>query len=471
MDFGDLLSAVGVIFGLAFVILIWQELIKSRKMLNYSAITFDHLVGHHLLKTRLTEIIDLLKKPVDRPVHLPKLLISGDSETGKTTWAEAIAGTAKVPFFRLTREEALRCDPSTVERIFEEARRNQPALVIFDDIDVFVDNDGEEAALMRQALYSVCQEVSSSDRILLVAIMGGSLDPNHRLVAPGNFDCVIRLDVPHYALRREFLRKRIGQLFREAGRADNQELNTLDFNLLAQLTWNHSFSFLERLIGHVISRLERIQRLPLLRTFEDCLEELAMGVNLFDPDRLSPEGQKRIAVHEAGHAVVCYLCNPTFRMFRLRIDYFSTRCGGGYHFAVPPIDADCAFQTKTMIQYRVRHALGAWSAERLIYDETADGVGMDLQHATQRVRDMVMLLGMSERLGPVYLPEGREDIAKDAILEMIEQETAWVQEVFNRNRPMLQAVIDQLFVGGSLNHEQFMKIVSEFPINLPEKEA
>lgn len=471
MDFGDLISGFVVIFGLTLAIYLFQELNKSRKMVQYASVTFADLVGHDLLKTRLTEIIDLLKKAAARPVHLPKLLISGDSETGKTTWAEAIAGTAKVPFFRLTREEALRCDPSAVERVLEEARRNQPSVVIFDDIDVFVDNDGEEAALMRQALYTVCQGMFPSDRILLVAILGGNLDPNHRLVAPGNFDCVIHLDAPHYALRREFLKTWIGQLFRRAGRADHPDLNTLDNNLLAQLTWNRSFSFLERLIGHAISRLDRVPPLPLLRTFEDCLEELAMGVNLFDPDRLSPEEQKRIAVHEAGHAVVSYLCNPKFRMFRLRIDYSSTRCGGGYHFAVPPIDSDCAFQTKTMIQHRVRHALGAWVAERLIYEETADGVTMDLQHVTQRVRDMVMTFGMSDQLGPVFLPEGQEGVAKDAIIEMIRQEQTWVEEALTQHRAMLEAVIAELIVSGCLRHDDFTRIVSQFPINLPKKGA
>ena len=119
---------------------------KSRaKMLSPDAkkVTFDDVAGADEEKAELEEIVDFLKSPsryIEMGARIPKgVLLVGPPGTGKTLLAKAIAGEAGVPFFSISGSDFVEMfvgvGASRVRDLFEQAKKNSPALIFIDEID------------------------------------------------------------------------------------------------------------------------------------------------------------------------------------------------------------------------------------------------------------------------------------------------------------------------------------------------
>ena len=119
---------------------------KSRaKMLSPDAkkVTFDDVAGADEEKAELEEIVDFLKAPsryIEMGARIPKgVLLVGPPGTGKTLLAKAIAGEAGVPFFSISGSDFVEMfvgvGASRVRDLFEQAKKNSPALIFIDEID------------------------------------------------------------------------------------------------------------------------------------------------------------------------------------------------------------------------------------------------------------------------------------------------------------------------------------------------
>ena len=119
---------------------------KSRaKMIDpkENLIRFSDVAGCEESKQDVVEIVDYLKDPskyLDLGGHIPKgVLLSGQPGTGKTLLAKAIAGEANVPFFSISGSDFVEMfvgvGASRVRDLFEQAKRNAPAIIFIDEID------------------------------------------------------------------------------------------------------------------------------------------------------------------------------------------------------------------------------------------------------------------------------------------------------------------------------------------------
>ncbi|MEA2470385.1 MAG: cell division protease FtsH, partial [Thermoleophilaceae bacterium] len=108
------------------------------------------------------------------------------------------------------------------------------------------------------------------------------------------------------------------------------------------------------------------------------------------------EHEKRAtAIHEAGHAAAAHIYRPDLESSRL-----SVRMRGrslGHHQSFQREERFSEWQNEAM--GGLVHILGARAAERVFYNENTNGVGGDLQSATQDAAWMVGTSGM----GPQYI--------------------------------------------------------------------
>ena len=106
-------------------------------------VTFDDVAGAEEEKAELQEIVDFLRDPqkfTSLGARIPKgVLLVGPPGTGKTLIAKAVAGEAGVHFLSISGSDFVELyvgvGASRVRDLFDQAKKEAPAIVFIDEID------------------------------------------------------------------------------------------------------------------------------------------------------------------------------------------------------------------------------------------------------------------------------------------------------------------------------------------------
>ena len=197
---------------------------KSRARLfmrNKPTLTFADVAGVEEAKQELAEVVEFLKYPekfAALGARIPRgVLLVGPPGTGKTYLSRACAGEAGVPFFSISGSEFVEMfvgvGASRVRDLFEQAKRNAPAIVFVDEIDAVGRQRG--AGLggshdeREQTLNQILVEMDGFDTNTNVIVLAATnrpdvLDP--ALLRPGRFDRRVVIDNPTCGGGRPFWR-------------------------------------------------------------------------------------------------------------------------------------------------------------------------------------------------------------------------------------------------------------------------
>jgi cell division protease FtsH len=156
--------------------------------------------------------------------------------------------------------------------------------------------------------------------------------------------------------------------------------------------------------------------------FFEAMEKITLGA-----ERklvMSAEDRRRVAYHEAGHALIGLLLPEADPVHKVTIVPRGQALGVTYQV---PLD-DRHNYGEAYLRGRMTGALGGRAAEELIFGAPSTGAENDLQQATQIARQMVTRWGMSPKVGMVSI--ARSDggfLGGDIMPEMgreISEETA-----------------------------------------------
>ena len=140
--------------------------------------------------------------------------------------------------------------------------------------------------------------------------------------------------------------------------------------------------------------------------FTDALEKIVLGAPRGTV--LSEEDRRRVAYHEAGHALVGML-TPGADPVR-KVSIIPRGQALGVTFAAP--DDDRANYEESWLLAKIKVALGGRVAEEIVYGTITTGAESDIQQLTQIARGMVGRWGMSEAIGPIaVLPQEQDGAA------------------------------------------------------------
>lgn len=182
--------------------------------------TFKDVAGHTEAKRELMEVVDFLKNPqkyIAIGAEIPKgVLLVGPPGTGKTLLSRAIAGEAGVPFFSVSASEFMEMfvgvGASRVRSLFEEARRNAPAIIFIDELDSIGRKRGAGIGgghdEREQTLNQILSEMDGFEKDTSVIVLAATnrpdiLDP--ALLRPGRFDREVVIGLPTMEERKEIL--------------------------------------------------------------------------------------------------------------------------------------------------------------------------------------------------------------------------------------------------------------------------
>jgi cell division protease FtsH len=392
---------------------------KRKKKGQKAAITFDSVAGAPEALVELREIRDFLADPtkyLEFGAAAPKgVLLVGPPGTGKTLLARATAGEADAAFFTASGAEFVESlvgvGAARIRDLFAKARRDAPAIVFIDELDaagrkrgagVGQGNDERE-----QTLNQLLVEMDGFGGDAGIVVMGATnrpdiLDP--ALLRPGRFDRQVVVDVPDVHGRLEILELH-AKGRRMAGETDLEEI--------ARMTPGFSGAELANLVNEaaLLSVREARQEID-QETLEEAIDRVVAG-----PAKnhiLTAEERWRIAVHEAGHAVVVRATGHTIAAQKLSIVARGRQLGTAAHMLA---DRDAVVQTRDSLERQLTTVLAGMAAELIEFGQESSCASDDLHAATKLARQMVTSLGMSERLGHVTIGEAGGEVFLGAALQ------------------------------------------------------
>ena len=445
-------------------------------------ITFNDVAGVDEEKQELQEIVDFLKNPkkfTDMGARIPKgVLLVCHPGTGKTLLAKAVAGEAGVPFFIISGSDFVEMfvgvGASRVRDLFEQAKKNAPCIIFIDEIDAVGRQRGaglggghdEREQTLNQLLVEM-DGFALNEGVIVMAATNRPDVLDKALLRPGRFDRQIVVSQPDVKAREQIL---------EVHARKKRLAADVDLRIIAKNTSGFSGADLENVLNEAALLAARNNETEItMKNVEDAMVKVTMGPEKKSRVRSEKEN-KLVAYHEAGHAVVSRFLPTQDAVHQISI--VPRGMAGGYTMYRP--NEDKSFMSKGEMQENIISLLGGRVAEKLILDDISTGASNDIERATKIARAMVTQYGMSDRIGPMTLGVGQEEVflGRDlAQSKEYSEETASVideevksiidtayktaEEILRRNIDKLHAVAGVLLEKEKIGGDEFEAIFND----------
>jgi|SRR5579872_822579 len=367
-------------------------------------VTFADVAGVDEAKEELKEVVDFLRdsKAYGRlGARVPKgVLLVGPPGTGKTLLARAVAGEAGVKFFSISGSEFVEMfvgvGAARVRDLFEQARKEAPAIIFIDELDALGGVRGAYAfgghAEKEQTLNQLLVELDGFDPSIGVILIGATnrpeiLDP--ALLRAGRFDRQVLVDRPDKKGRIAILQVHM----KKAVLATN-----VDPERIAELTPGFTGADLANLVNEaaLLATRRRADSVE-LRDFTAAVERIIAGLEKRNRI-LIPKERQIVAYHELGHAIMAMSLPGQDPVHKISI---IPRGIGALGYTIQRPTEDRFLMTQEELDNRMAVLLGGRAAELVFFQHLSTGAADDLVKATDIARSMVLRFGMDQKLGHV----------------------------------------------------------------------
>jgi len=445
-------------------------------------VTFADVAGADEEKAELQELVDFLREPqkfIDLGARIPKgVLLVGPPGTGKTLLARAVAGEAGVKFLSISGSDFVELyggvGASRVRDLFDQAKKEAPAIVFIDEIDAVGRQRGaglggghdEREQTLNQLLVEMDGFAANEGVIVLAATNRQDiLDP--ALLRPGRFDRQVYVGRPDMKGREEILRVH----------TRNKPLaEDVDLKEIARETTGFTGADLENLMNEAALRAARLgQPFITLADIQESVIKVIAG-----PEKKSraqiEEDRKITAYHEAGHAVVSHALPTQDPVHQITIVPRGQAAG----MTINRPQEDRSHVTRQRLVETLSTLLGGRAAEETALGFVCTGAVSDLQRCTEIARDMVTKYGMSEKLGNVTFTTGHNEVfigrdmaqakpySEETAALIDEEVKALIDRAFDksceilaRDRDKLELVAQYLLKNETMTADQFQLVYDD----------
>eukprot|EP00092_Neocalanus_flemingeri_P018044 GFUD01019529.1.p1 GENE.GFUD01019529.1~~GFUD01019529.1.p1 ORF type:complete len:819 (+),score=198.08 GFUD01019529.1:194-2650(+) len=439
-------------------------------------VTFADVAGCDEAKIEILEFVNFLKHPEKYLVLGAKVphgaILYGPPGTGKTLLAKAAAKEAGVPFLAQSGSEFTELfvgmGPLRMRSLFATARSKAPCILFIDEIDAigrkrggkFQGGNNEEENTLNQLLSEMDGFKTESSVIVLGAT--NRLDIlDKALLRPGRFDRHIEVTVPDIKGRASIFKVHLAGI--------KTELDIPDLaRQLAALT--HGFTGAE--IANVCNEAALIaaregRTSVAIENFKAAMERVVAGLERRSR-MLQPEERKRVAYHEAGHAVSGWFlrfANPL-----LKVSIIPRGRGLGYALYQPE---EKFLYTGAALADVMCMSLGGRAAEIIFFGEFTTGAQDDLRKVTESAYSQILMYGMSEKVGHVSFKmdegsmkpysEATGDLVDTEVRSMIHGAMERTLELLREKKDLVEELAELLLKKEVLEREDMVAVLGNRP--------
>ncbi|MBU4346824.1 MAG: AAA family ATPase [Candidatus Omnitrophica bacterium] len=328
------------------------------------------------------------------------ILMIGPPGCGKTYLAKAIATEAGMPFVSMSGSEFVEMfvgvGASRVRKLFKQARQLAYAeggcIIFLDELDAVGAQRAADRGFGGQTeknttLNQLLVEMDGlNEKDYNIVVIGATNAPESfldlALLRPGRFDRKIYVDLPNLKEREKLFQYYIKEVKYDP---------SLDISRLARMAVRKTPADIANLIREAALIAVRNKKEQIgMKEISEALDRVEMGIK--HKVIFNEEERKKVAYHEAGHAITTYFLQPFKDVFKISI----VARGEALGMVVPHPREELHVHTKEELLGNIKSYLGAYVAEKLKFGTTTTGVSEDFRQAMWHAHQMVWRYGMGK---------------------------------------------------------------------------
>ncbi|MBX2682471.1 ATP-dependent zinc metalloprotease FtsH [Campylobacter lari] len=473
---------------------------SSKKLVNSEKpkVKFNDVAGVEEAKEEVKEIVDFLKYPeryISLGAKIPKgLLLVGPPGTGKTLLAKAVAGEADVPFFSVSGSSFIEMfvgvGASRVRDLFENAKKEAPAIVFIDEIDAIgksraasgmMGGNDEREQTLNQLLAEMDGFGTESSPVIVLAATNRPEVLDAALLRPGRFDRQVLVDKPDFKGRCDILKVHMKDV------KISPEVKVED---IARLTAGLAGADLANIINEAALLAGRdskkhVEQKDLVEAVERAIAGLEKKSR-----RINDKEKKIVTYHECGHALIAETTKGAKKVSKVSVIPRGL-AALGYTLNTP--EENKFLMQKHELLAEVDVLLGGRAAEEIFIKEISTGASNDLERATDIIKAMISMYGMSDIAGLMVLEKQRntflsggqtikdysDKMAQDLdeyVKKTLDERYAGVKEILKTYSGAIETMVKALYEEETIDGAKVREIIKNYeeennlPTRLEEKE-
>lgn len=468
---------------------------SSKKLVNSERpkVKFNDVAGVEEAKEEVKEIVDFLKNP-DRYISLgakiPKgVLLVGPPGTGKTLLAKAVAGEADVPFFSVSGSSFIEMfvgvGASRVRDLFENAKKEAPAIVFIDEIDAIgksraagamMGGNDEREQTLNQLLAEMDGFDSDKSPVIVLAATNRPEVLDAALLRPGRFDRQVLVDKPDFKGRVDILKVHSKEV---------KLANNVNMDDIGRLTAGLAGADLANIINEAALLAGRASKKFIEQ--QDLVEAVERAIAGLEKKsrRINPKEKKIVTYHECGHALIAETTKGADKVTKVSVIPRGI-AALGYTLNAP--EENKFLMQKHELIAKVDVLLGGRAAEHVFIKEISTGASNDLERATDIIKAMVSMYGMTDVAGLMVLEKQRnvflnsgqtlKDYSDDMAHKLDEYVKGFLEERFQAvvatlelYKGAIEKMVEALYEEETIEGSKVREIIKDYELenNIPTR--
>ena len=438
-----------------------------------SNVKLNDVIGLCEVKEEVQEFIDILKNKDEynkMNCCTPRgILFYGESGTGKTLMAKAIANEAKIKMIYTNgssfNEKYVGVGQARVKELFNKANSYEKCIIFIDEIDTLgrKRSDKGDHSEFDNTLNSLLAEMDGMNENKNILVIGATNRMNildNALVRPGRFDRKIEFNLPNLDEREKVL----VHYFRKHNISNDDALSFS--KTIANKTFGFSFADMKNLcnesaIKAVTDKKDKID----ISHIDKALEYILVG-NKRLSSKLMDDDKEIVCYHEIGHALLSFIQKNTESPSKISI---IPTTKGALGFSMSPSSEKKLISKNELLQ-KMAVLIAGRCSEQIFVNEVSTGAYDDLEKIKSLQKNFIKKYGFGDNFRNMNMDDDISEYCKNEIdkelVYLNNKIISYVNGILNGYKKDVKKVYDKLIEKEEIDGNELREILGSDKENM-----